>query len=229
MAETVDPFEVLGVPADAKLEQVRAAYRRAVLECHPDANPDDPDEAAQRFYEVTEAYRSCLESCAARSGRRGVREDPVSPQEYALRDAEWLATMVSYSRWAQAAREGGTRGWPKVSLPTMDETRAFACLWPLAVAAAMGISMAVAGALAGEVSAGATVPVAMGAYVLVYAASLGLIVGGIALTRRVIIVALQIVGYCARRALPGPGQRRDLPRMSRWRLGRGVRQPPGQA
>ncbi|KPK85358.1 MAG: hypothetical protein AMJ81_03705 [Phycisphaerae bacterium SM23_33] len=54
---------------------------------------------------------------------------------------------------------------------------------------------------------------------MVYGASLGLIVGGLVLTRKVIIVALQIVGYCARRALPGPDHRGDLPRMSRWRLG----------
>ncbi|KPK85359.1 MAG: hypothetical protein AMJ81_03710 [Phycisphaerae bacterium SM23_33] len=126
--------------AEAELEEVRAAYRRAVLECHPDTNPDDPDEAARRFYEVTRAYRVCLQACAARNGRRGVREDPVSPEEYALRDAEWLVAAVSYSRWAQAARDSGTRGWPKISIPQVDETRAFAALWLLAVTLAVGVS-----------------------------------------------------------------------------------------
>lgn len=40
MAEP-NPFHVLGLPPDAPVEQVKAAYRRAARELHPDAGGDE--------------------------------------------------------------------------------------------------------------------------------------------------------------------------------------------
>lgn len=34
--EDCNPFDILGVPPDAPIDQIRAAWRKAVLECHPD-------------------------------------------------------------------------------------------------------------------------------------------------------------------------------------------------
>jgi len=48
-----DYYQVLGVAADATDEEVKAAYRKAALEHHPDKGGD-----AERFREVQEAYEA---------------------------------------------------------------------------------------------------------------------------------------------------------------------------
>jgi len=50
-----DYYEVLGVSRDASPEQLKKAFRKAALKCHPDRNPGDA-EAEARFKEVAEAY-----------------------------------------------------------------------------------------------------------------------------------------------------------------------------
>ena len=45
-------YEVLGVPLDASLAELKAAYHKRVKKCHPDHNPSEA--AAQEFLELTE-------------------------------------------------------------------------------------------------------------------------------------------------------------------------------
>ena len=51
-----DYYEVLGVARDASQEQIKKAYRKLALQCHPDKNPGDK-EAEERFKEASEAYQ----------------------------------------------------------------------------------------------------------------------------------------------------------------------------
>jgi molecular chaperone DnaJ len=50
-----DYYEVLGVDRTVGEAELKKAYRKLALECHPDRNPDDP-QAEERFKEISEAY-----------------------------------------------------------------------------------------------------------------------------------------------------------------------------
>jgi len=50
-----DYYEVLGVAKTANEKEMKSAFRKKAMECHPDRNPDDP-EAEARFKELNEAY-----------------------------------------------------------------------------------------------------------------------------------------------------------------------------
>ena len=57
MAETQrDYYEVLGVQKNATDEELKKAYRQLAKKYHPDANPNNKEEAEKKFKEVNEAY-----------------------------------------------------------------------------------------------------------------------------------------------------------------------------
>lgn len=51
-----DYYEILGVPRTADAATLRQAYKALALLHHPDKNPDQPEEAAEMFKRVGEAY-----------------------------------------------------------------------------------------------------------------------------------------------------------------------------
>jgi len=54
--EKRDYYEVLGVSREATAEDIKKAYRRLALQWHPDRNPDQKQEAEEKFKEASEAY-----------------------------------------------------------------------------------------------------------------------------------------------------------------------------
>jgi hypothetical protein len=52
-----NPYTVLGLEPTCSDDDIRRAYRREALRWHPDKNPDNPDAAAVRFREVSQAYQ----------------------------------------------------------------------------------------------------------------------------------------------------------------------------
>ena len=55
MAER-DYYEVLGVDRNASEADVKKAFRRLAMRYHPDRNPDQGEEVANRFKEAKRAY-----------------------------------------------------------------------------------------------------------------------------------------------------------------------------
>jgi molecular chaperone DnaJ len=56
-----DYYEVLGVPRDAELQQIKKAYRKLARQHHPDVACDSPD-SEEKFKEATEAYEVLCDS-----------------------------------------------------------------------------------------------------------------------------------------------------------------------
>src|SRR5258705_1283517 len=52
-----DYYEVLGVPRNAELEEIKKSYRKLAVKFHPDKNPGDKT-AEEKFKEVGEAYEA---------------------------------------------------------------------------------------------------------------------------------------------------------------------------
>ena len=79
-----DPHRVLGVPPGATPEQLHDAYRRLVMQHHPDRNGGTA-EATERFQEIQEAYDELRNRPTA---ARPVAWDSVTP-----RGTIWLQTI----------------------------------------------------------------------------------------------------------------------------------------
>lgn len=51
-----DYYAILGVPKNAAEKDIKSAYRKLARKWHPDANPNSPKEAEEKFKEISEAY-----------------------------------------------------------------------------------------------------------------------------------------------------------------------------
>ena len=84
MADKRDYYEILGVPKTADDAEIKKAYRALAKKYHPDMNPDNPEEAEQKFKEASEAY--------------GVLSDPEKRKQY---------DQFGHAAFDQAAGGGG--------------------------------------------------------------------------------------------------------------------------
>ena len=73
------PFEVLGLRAWADPEEIRAAYRRLVKQCHPDMVRDPAEKAAaqERMIRLNLAYEEALRLVTPRQQAAYAREIPL--------------------------------------------------------------------------------------------------------------------------------------------------------
>ena len=60
----MNPYDVLGITPDASDDEVKKAYRRLSKKYHPDANINNPNQAAytEKFKEVQNAYKTIMDS-----------------------------------------------------------------------------------------------------------------------------------------------------------------------
>ena len=205
MALKRDPYLVLGIPRGAKPEEVRRAYHRAVLHCHPDQPGGDAPERLERFHEVKDAYEAILRPLPT----------AVPPKEFARTDAAWLVLSQADAETVEGRRTRDGLGMVKMSRPTRDEPAVFLLFWLLAIA----LSTTVAyfwiesrfagrpGTTMGEGELGLIVVVTLAIYLGVTAATYLVLLR----SREIFWLALWL-GRAWRRALPGPRDDRQLPR-----------------
>ena len=53
----LNPYEVLQVPNEAKIEEIKKVYRRLSMIIHPDKNMDNREKAQQAFEALNKAYK----------------------------------------------------------------------------------------------------------------------------------------------------------------------------
>jgi DnaJ-class molecular chaperone len=51
-----DYYQILNVSRDASAQDIKKAFRRLALQYHPDRNPENTEEAGEKFKEINEAY-----------------------------------------------------------------------------------------------------------------------------------------------------------------------------
>jgi curved DNA-binding protein CbpA len=58
--DLADCYRLLGLRTGASYEAIKASYRRLARQYHPDANPDAPDRAKEKFIQLTDAYKHLI-------------------------------------------------------------------------------------------------------------------------------------------------------------------------
>lgn len=81
--ENEDLYELLEIQPDSTLSDIKKAYRKKALQCHPDKNPDNPN-AAKHFHQLTKILE-VLSDAAARDAYDKVLK---GKKEAALRHKE---------------------------------------------------------------------------------------------------------------------------------------------
>ncbi len=68
-----NPYQVLGVSADASEEEIKKAYRALSRKYHPDANINNPNkaQAEEKFKQIQEAYRQIMKERTEGYGGQG--------------------------------------------------------------------------------------------------------------------------------------------------------------
>jgi DnaJ family protein A protein 2 len=57
MSEKIDLYATLGVSKTASDEEIRKAYKKLAIKHHPDRNPDNKEEANQKFLEISKSFK----------------------------------------------------------------------------------------------------------------------------------------------------------------------------
>ncbi|KAL0829181.1 hypothetical protein ABMA28_004018 [Loxostege sticticalis] len=70
--EDVDLYAILDVQITATESEIKKAYRKKALQCHPDKNPDDP-KAAETFHELSRALEILTDASARAAYDRVLR------------------------------------------------------------------------------------------------------------------------------------------------------------
>ncbi len=102
-----DPYEILGLPRNATMDQVKARYRELVKKYHPDKHQGNPlaDLAEERFKEIQEAYDAIINN---RASSQDYKDDysgssySSSSSYYSNQEYESIISLIQNGRYGLA-------------------------------------------------------------------------------------------------------------------------------
>lgn len=104
-----DYYAVLNVSRNASQEDIKRAYRKLAIKCHPDKNPDNREEATKKFKEVGEAYDTLSDPEKRQMynvyGAEGVKNQ-------GQRQPQYHGDIDPFDIFEQFLNGGGRRGHP---------------------------------------------------------------------------------------------------------------------
>src|ERR1700716_283225 len=108
-----DYYQVLGVLKTASEKEIKAAYRKLARTWHPDANPDDPKAAEEKFKEIQEAYE--------------VLGDPEKRRKYDALGSDWerASEQAEQQQRYRSTRSGTTFNFADFGDPGADGSSGF--------------------------------------------------------------------------------------------------------
>lgn len=122
-----DPYEVLGLPHGASMDEVTKAYRQLAKKYHPDLNPDDAT-AAEKMSEINDAYdrirRGDTEPSysynSAGSSYSGGNPYGFDPRHYGQQQGQYGGNyygssnpFTDFQKWYQAYQRAYQQTWQR--------------------------------------------------------------------------------------------------------------------
>ncbi len=113
MSTKRDYYEVLGVPKNASVDEIKKSYRQAALKHHPDRNPGDK-EAETKFKEAAEAYEVLADEEKRgrydQFGHAGLESAGYGPRGFSSTDDIFAAFGDIFGDFFGFGRRGGGGG-----------------------------------------------------------------------------------------------------------------------
>ncbi|ODN00999.1 DnaJ subfamily C member 17 [Orchesella cincta] len=97
-------YELFGVLGSATEQDIKKAYRKKALKCHPDKNPDNP-KAAELFHELSEALGILTDVKAREAYDRTLKAKEQAKERHRELDAKRKKLKEDLERREQAAKE----------------------------------------------------------------------------------------------------------------------------
>lgn len=104
--EEMDLYEILEIAPSSTSADIKKAYRKKALQCHPDKNPDDP-EAAKKFHQLTKILEVLTDEAAKAAYDRvlkGKKEAVVRHQELDSKRRKLKEDLEARERFAAGIR-----------------------------------------------------------------------------------------------------------------------------
>uniref|UniRef100_A0A2M4BUY2 DnaJ homolog subfamily C member 17 n=1 Tax=Anopheles marajoara TaxID=58244 RepID=A0A2M4BUY2_9DIPT len=115
-----DLYGLFEVDIGATEQEIRKAYRKKALQCHPDKNPDNP-KAAQLFQELSKALEILLDTSARAAYDKLLNAKKAAKLRTKQLDGKRQKLKADLEERERRAREAATGGYKTASNKTPEE------------------------------------------------------------------------------------------------------------